>query len=609
MTRRPLVVVTGSGGAIGSALVARLGDGFRVVGLEREAEDPPCETLRCDLSDDASVRGALEELRRRHGDAIAAVVHLAAYYDFTGEPSPLYDEVNVGGTRRLVEGLAPFRVERFVYSGTMLVHEPAEPGGRIDEDAPLGPEWAYPRSKAAAEREIESHAGAMPYALLRLAGLYDGETAVPTLSHQIARIYERSLKSRVYAGDLRAGQSMIHRDDLMDLLLRVIERRAALPPRVALLAGEPDPMSYGALQDAIGGLIHDRPHWRTVVLPAPLAKLGALVQVQAEPVIPDAIDRGEKPFIRPFMVDMASDHYALDISRAKALLGWEPKHDLGRDLPALVASLKDDPAGWYERNGITPPIWVEGAAERGLNAEAIRERHEGNRLAEHRAGRWAYWLIAALGTWLLVSPPMLGLGSAGLMASDAASGVLLVALGLAATSRHLPQARFGAALVGLWLLFAPLVFHEPTAAGYAQDTLIGGLVVGLALCLPPYPGISPLAAETGPLTPPGWSFNPSSWLQRMPVILLAFVGLYVSRYLAAYQLDNVGGVWEPFFEGSASIRATAPRRSSPRTCRRPSRSPTPASAPSPTCWRSSRGSRAASRAGAPCRGWCSSSAS
>ena len=36
----------------------------------------------------------------------------------------------------------------------------------------------------------------------------------------------------------------------------------------------------------------------------------------------------------------------------------------------------------------------------------------------------------------------------------------------------------------------------------------------------------------------------------MPIIVLALVGLYVSRYLAAYQLGHIAGVWEPFFAGS-----------------------------------------------------------
>ena len=552
MPDKPLVLVTGSGGHIGASLVERLGSRFHMVGLERETDDAACETIECDLGDDASVREALSRLADRHGRRIAAVVHLAAYYDFSGEQSPLYEEVNVQGTRRLVEALAEFEVGRFVYASTMLVQAPAQLGQRIDEDDPLRAEWAYPKSKLRAEEMIREHAGDMPTAILRLAGLYDDRSAVPTLSHQIARIYERDFQSRVYAGDMRAGQSMIHMDDMLALFERVIERRGDLPPHLVVLAGEPDPMSYRQLQDAIASEVHGAGDWRTIVLPAWFARLGAFAQVQAEPVVPDAYDRGEKPFIRPFMVDMASDHYALDISRARELLDWEPHHDLRGALPALVGSLKDDPTAWYERNGITPPVWMESLAARGDDPEAVRRRHDENRRDEHRLNRWAYWLIAGLGTWLVVSPPMLNLGSQWLAWSDVVSGALLVVLGLVAASWHLPQARFAAALVGLWVLFAPLVFHEPTAAGYTNDTLVGGLVIALALAFPPYHGVSPAAAETGPLTPPGWSFNPSSWLQRMPVILLAFVGLYFSRYLAAYQLENVDGVWEPFFEGSAA---------------------------------------------------------
>jgi uncharacterized membrane protein len=42
--------------------------------------------------------------------------------------------------------------------------------------------------------------------------------------------------------------------------------------------------------------------------------------------------------------------------------------------------------------------------------------------------------------------------------------------------------------------------------------------------------------------------------QRLPIIALAFVGLYVSRYLTAYQLGHIDGVWEPFFEGGPDPR-------------------------------------------------------
>jgi uncharacterized membrane protein len=55
-------------------------------------------------------------------------------------------------------------------------------------------------------------------------------------------------------------------------------------------------------------------------------------------------------------------------------------------------------------------------------------------------------------------------------------------------------------------------------------------------------------------TPPGWSANPSSWSQRLPIIGLALVGAAIASYLALYQLRVFPSVWEPFFgDGSRTI--------------------------------------------------------
>jgi hypothetical protein len=53
--------------------------------------------------------------------------------------------------------------------------------------------------------------------------------------------------------------------------------------------------------------------------------------------------------------------------------------------------------------------------------------------------------------------------------------------------------------------------------------------------------------KPGPLIPPGWTYNPSSWHERAPMIGLAFIGLLASRYLAAFQLGYITTVWDPFF--------------------------------------------------------------
>jgi hypothetical protein len=131
------------------------------------------------------------------------------------------------------------------------------------------------------------------------------------------------------------------------------------------------------------------------------------------------------------------------------------------------------------------------------------------------------------------------------------AGATLALFALASLSWRLAWARWVCAAIGLWVISAPILFWAPTAAGYLNDTLVGMLVVGFAVLVPPEPGVAMAAATTGPTTPPGWTFNPSSWTQRLPIIALALVGLLISRYLAAYQLGHIDGVWEPFFAGGA----------------------------------------------------------
>lgn len=547
---KPAILITGAAGNIGRKLTERLADLYHVLGIDLPDNTDGPDMFGCDITDRASVEDAVQRAAYRAGGRFASVVHLAAYFDFSGEERPQYEKINEEGSRNLLRALQDIPVEQLIYSGTMLVHEPGVPGERIDEETPIAPGWAYPKSKARTEEVIREEAGDISTVFLHLAGLYSDQTAVPTLSHQIARIYERDFKSHTFSGDMKAGQSFIHIDDMLDLFERVIERRDALEPGTVLLAGEPDAMGYGALQDRIGQLIHGEDHWRTLNLPAPVAKAGAALETSAEPVVPDAFDQGEKPFIRAFMIDMASDHYALDISKARHLLDWEPQHRIAKDLPVLIEALKDDPLGWYRANGITPPNWLEAADERVDDPEKLRSEHERIYRQEHRQNIWGAWANAGLGIWLMTSPPLLGYDSTGMILSDLGAGFALLVFGLLSLSWRMTWARFAAAATGCWVMFSPLVFWTENGAAYLNATLVGMLAVGFALCLRPTPGVSPVAARTGPTIPKGWDYSPSDWFQRLPVIMLAVVGLLISRYLTAYQLGTVDSVWEPFFAGT-----------------------------------------------------------
>ena len=149
-----------------------------------------------------------------------------------------------------------------------------------------------------------------------------------------------------------------------------------------------------------------------------------------------------------------------------------------------------------------------------------------------------------LGVWLMTSPASLGYQDPALAWSDVISGALIVIFATITLVRRSAWASWANSLVGVWLLFAPLVFWSPTSAGYANDTLVGTLLIVFVLLMPGMPGMNMLP---GPDVPPGWSYNPSSWPQRAPIIALALVGFLLSRYMAGYQLGYIGSIWDPFF--------------------------------------------------------------
>lgn len=348
---RPLVVVTGGSGLLGSALIDRIVDDHRVVSVDLQG-DPRSpanvEFICTDLTDDASVERAFERIKEEFGSEIASVVHLAAFYDFAGRDSPMYEKVTVEGTRRILDALNDFDVQQFMFSSTMLVHEPTDPGEQIDESDPIEASWPYPESKVDTERLIRDHraSSSMSTVIVRIAGVYDEAGHSPPLTNQIKRIDGRWPTSHFYPADLDRGQAFVHLDDAVDALVRIVGRRDELPGFFPVLIAEPRTVGYGELQDLIGNELYGH-DWTTVRIPPLLAKIGAWVR-EKNPL-------GEDPFIRSWMIDRAADHYDIDISTARERLGWEPQHDVVETVRHMVRRLQEDREGWYAENDLTPP--------------------------------------------------------------------------------------------------------------------------------------------------------------------------------------------------------------------------------------------------------------
>jgi hypothetical protein len=187
-------------------------------------------------------------------------------------------------------------------------------------------------------------------------------------------------------------------------------------------------------------------------------------------------------------------------------------------------------------------------------------RHEPMSMMAHQhygPYRWVQAPIACLALWLVVSPVTIGV-SGPLAWSDLASGVVSLALAVSALGRTRGWASWANAAVGVWLLLAPLVFWTSSPAGYLNDTLVGALLVAFAFLIP-------MGMEMdGATVPPGWSYNPSAYSQRAPIIALAFASFLVARYMAAFQLGHIAHVWDPVFgDGSRRVLTSSVSRAWP----------------------------------------------
>lgn len=529
MEDKPVILITGSSGFIGSALARRLSPHYYIVGLDYKKPDYDpvgMSHYEVDITSSEDVKKTLADVREKFGPRLISVIHLIAYYSFDGEEDERYDTITVQGTMSLLENLKHFfQVEQFIFSSSMLVYKPTAPGQKITETSPVQRSWAYPNSKLDVEEMLQKEHGEIPILNLRIAGVYDETCHQPTLAHQILRIFEGWATSVPFPGNADHGQAMLHLDDLATAIDLCVDKRYEFKGFETLALAEEEVMSYRELQKEIGTLIHQRP-WPVVRIPAFVAKTGAAV-MEKLPII-------REPFIKPWMIPHSDEHFEIDVSKVRRKLGWEPQFHLKKVLPEMIHLLKTDPQEWYQKNKMEKPFYRE--------LDLIN--------SEREKSQWMLLVaIIFIGIWMIFTPFSFENESSYEVASEVISGVLLMILGALSLIPTLRWLRWGLATVGTWLMFSPLVFSSPMAASYINDTLVGFLVTVMSVYTP-----SPIKDQERFGLPSGWSYNPSTAGQRLPIMFLGFLGFIFSRYLASYQLGHISLVWDPFFiDGTARV--------------------------------------------------------
>ena len=299
------ILVTGSSGHLGDALVRRLGeDGHEVVGLD--ILPSPSTAVVGSVADREAVRACVA--------GMDAVVHAATLHKphVGSHPRQAFVDTNVTGTLALLEEAVAAGVGRFVFTSTTsafgraLTPPPGAPAAWITEDVVPIPRNVYGATKTAAEDlcELVHRDHGLPCLILRTSRFFPE----PDDRDEVRAAYDDA--------NLKVNELLYRRVDLADVVTahqRALERAPELGfGRYIITATTP------FTRDDLGELTVDAPAVVRRRFPEYEAVFAA---------------RGWRMFgaIERVYVN----------ARARQELGWAPEYDFGRALELLSAG--DDP--------------------------------------------------------------------------------------------------------------------------------------------------------------------------------------------------------------------------------------------------------------------------
>jgi dihydroflavonol-4-reductase len=216
-------LVTGATGFVGAAVaraLAAAGTNVRVLVRPdsdlRNLEGMTVEQVHGDLRDRDSLRRALA--------GCAQLYHVAAHYALWARDPSIFYDVNVTGTRILMEAAREAGTERIVYTSTIGAIGLSPDGSPGTEETPVSLDQMagdYKRSKYLAEQEILKLARAgLPVVIVNPSAPVGERDIKPTPTGQIIVDF---MKGRMWAY-IETGMNLIDVDDVATGHLRAMER-------------------------------------------------------------------------------------------------------------------------------------------------------------------------------------------------------------------------------------------------------------------------------------------------------------------------------------------------------------------------------------------------
>jgi nucleoside-diphosphate-sugar epimerase len=346
----PTLALTGASGFVGRHLLDDLKDDYRIFAIARRSQHdcgapvhPNIAWMRVDIGDREGLARTFREIATAGGARV--LVHLAAYYDFTGEKHPEYQRTNVDGTRNVLEAALGSRIESFVFASSVAACAFPRSEGPVSEATPPDGRHVYAWSKREGERLVGELGPAMPTRIARFGAIYSDWCEYPPLYVLLRTWLGSSWRSRILAG--RGGMAIpyIHIRDLVAFFRRLLELPFDPGPTEVLVASTSGSTTLRSLF-RLATLSHFGRTRTPLLLPAPLASIGLVALELAGRAI------GRPPFERAWMRNYFDKRLEVDNRRTRERLGWapNPRFQIERRLPFLIERLKSEPFEWLARN-------------------------------------------------------------------------------------------------------------------------------------------------------------------------------------------------------------------------------------------------------------------
>ena len=322
--------------------------------------------FQVDIRDRSALKRAFQEIRNQGG--VETVIHLAAHYDFTGEPHPNYLATNVDGLRNVLDECRHLDLRRFVFASSVAA---ADFRGRtrvVDEFTDPDGTHYYAKSKRIGEQMLQEYCDELPTCIVRLGALFSDWCEYPPLFKFLETWLSTSWRRRVLGGKGLLGVPYLHVREAVSFLMRLLQRQDQLECGEVLIASTDGAVTLRELYEDTT-LYYFGSVGEPLYLPREVCRMGMYMRDLTKSLM------GERPFERAWMASYIDSRLDVDASLTRQRLDWVPRDRLSirRRLPFMIENLKCEPEEWYRRNHMALRI-VE--TSENLRIHQLLEKYE-----------------------------------------------------------------------------------------------------------------------------------------------------------------------------------------------------------------------------------------